>query len=280
MKIVSVNVGLPREVIWKGKRVTTGILKEPITGRVMMRRLNLDGDRQADLSVHGGPSKAVYVYPVQHYDYWRGELPEMKLPWGMFGENLTTEGLLEDAVSIGDRLRIGSAEVMVTEPRMPCYKLGIKFGREDIIKRFLRSGRTGFYVAVLQEGEVGAGDSVDLIGRDGNDVAVADITRLYVNERDNLDLLHRAIQVEALPESWRDHFRQQIQKLGRSVERERQGKARAAPGCGWGKGELRRAGAHAHRRRGTAPGLDGKAPFAPGVKATSEWSDARDPSPP
>src|SRR3990172_2994409 len=154
MKIVSVNVGLPREVIWKGKRVTTGILKEPITGRVMMRRLNLDGGRQADLSVHGGPSKAVYVYPVQHYDYWRGELPEMKLPWGMFGENLTTEGW-----------------------------------REDIIKRFLISGRAGFYVAVLQEGEVGAGDSVDLIGRDGNDVTVADITRLYVNERDNLDLL-------------------------------------------------------------------------------------------
>ncbi len=119
MKIVSVNAGLPREVIWKGKRVTTGIFKEPVTGRVMMRRLNLDGDRQADLSVHGGPSKAVYVYPVEHYDYWREELPEMKLPWGMFGENLTTEGLREDVVSIGDRLRIGSAEVMVTEPRMP-----------------------------------------------------------------------------------------------------------------------------------------------------------------
>jgi len=149
----------------------------------------------------------------------------------MFGENLTTEGLLEDAVSIGDRLRIGSAEVMVTEPRMPCYKLGIKFGREDIIKRFLRSGRTGFYVAVLQEGEVGAGDIIDLISRDGNNVTVADITRLYVSEKDNLDLLHRAIQVEALPESWRDHFRQQIQKLGRSVERERQAKSRASPCC-------------------------------------------------
>lgn len=231
MKIVSVNVGLPREVVWKGKKVTTGIFKEPVEGRVMMRRLNLDGDRQADLSVHGGPSKAVYVYPVEHYAYWRGELPEMKLPWGMFGENLTTEGLLEDAVSIGDRLRIGSAEVMVTEPRMPCYKLGIKFGREDIIKRFLRSGRTGFYVAVLQESEVGAGDSVEVISRDGNDVTVADITRLYVHERDNLDLLHRAMRVEALPESWRDYFRQQIEKLGRSVERARQAKSLASPCC-------------------------------------------------
>lgn len=231
MKIVSVNVGLPREVIWKGKRVTTGIFKEPVTGRVMMRRLNLDGDRQADLSVHGGLSKAVYVYPVEHYDYWREELPEMKLPWGMFGENLTTEGLREDGVSIGDRLRIGAAEVMVTEPRMPCYKLGIKFGREDIIKRFLRSGRTGFYVAVLQEGEVGAGDSIELISRDGNNITVADITRLYVSEKDNLDLLHRAVGVEALPESWRDYFRQQIEKLARSVEREQRPKSPASPCC-------------------------------------------------
>jgi MOSC domain-containing protein YiiM len=220
MKIVSVNVGLPREVIWKGKKVTTGIFKEPVTGRVMVRRLNLDGDRQGDLSVHGGPSKAVYVYPVEHYDYWRGELPEMKLPWGMFGENLTTEGLQEDTVNIGDRLRIGSAEVMVTEPRMPCYKLGIKFGREDIIKRFLRSGRTGFYVAVVEEGEVGAGDIIDLISRDGSDVTVADITRLYVSEKDNLSLLRRAMGVEALPESWREYSRRQIEKLGRSVEPE------------------------------------------------------------
>jgi MOSC domain-containing protein YiiM len=229
MKIVSVNVGLPREVMWKGKRVTTGIFKEPVTGRVMMRELNLDGDRQADLSVHGGPSKAVYVYPVEHYDYWREQLPDMKLPWGMFGENLTTEGLREDAVSIGDRLRIGTAEVMVTEPRMPCYKLGIKFEREGIIKRFLRSGRTGFYVAVLQEGEVGAGDIVNLISGDGNNVTVADITRLYVREKDNLDLLHRAVRVEALPESWRDYFRQQIEKLGRSAEP--QAKSRASPCC-------------------------------------------------
>jgi MOSC domain-containing protein YiiM len=231
MKIVSVNVGLPREVMWKGKRVTTGIFKEPITGRVMMRRLNLDGDRQADLSVHGGPSKAVYIYPVEHYDYWRGELPEMKLPWGMFGENLTTEGLREDAVGIGDRFRIGSAEVMVTEPRLPCYKLGIKFGREDIIKRFLRSGRTGFYVAVVQEGEVGAGDTINLISRDGHSVTVADITRLYVREKNNRDLLHRAVRVEALPESWRDYFSKQIEKLGRPVEREPQTKAAQSPCC-------------------------------------------------
>ncbi|MBI2115875.1 MAG: MOSC domain-containing protein, partial [candidate division NC10 bacterium] len=161
MKLISVNVGLPREVVYKGKTVKTGIFKEPVPGRVQVHRLNLDGDRQADLSVHGGPSKAVYAYPSEHYGYWRQELPGMDLPWGMFGENFTTEGLLEDLVNIGDRFRVGSAEVMVTEPRLPCYKLGVKFGREDIVKRFLQSGRTGFYVAVLQEGEVGAGDGIE-----------------------------------------------------------------------------------------------------------------------
>ena len=213
MKLVSVNVGLPREVTWKRKSVTTGIFKEPVAGRVMMRTLNLDGDRQADLSVHGGPSKAVYVYPVEHYDYWRRELPDMKLPWGVFGENLTTEGLLEDTVNIGDRFRIGSAEVMVTEPRMPCYKLGIKFGRGDIIKRFLASGRSGFYFAVLQEGEVGADDTIELLNRDEHNVTVGDIVRLYVSEKDDLELLHRAVRVDTLPESWRGYFQHQIEKL-------------------------------------------------------------------
>src|SRR6266567_5233550 len=118
MKVLSLNVGLPREVIWQGKRVTTGIFKEPIQGRVMMRRLNLDGDQQAALTVHGGISKAVYAYPSEHYDYWRTELPGVDLAWGVFGENFTTKGLLEDAVHIGDRLRAGSAEFVVTQPRM------------------------------------------------------------------------------------------------------------------------------------------------------------------
>src|SRR5436190_1937487 len=158
MKILSVNVGLPREVTWRGKLVTTGIFKEPVQGRVMMRRLNLDGDQQADLTVHGGVSKAVYAYPSEHYGYWRTELPGMDLARGMLGENFTTEGLMENAVYIGDRFRIGETEVMVTEPRMPCYKLGIKFGRADIIKRTLASRSTGFYFAVMREGMVGPGD--------------------------------------------------------------------------------------------------------------------------
>lgn len=215
MKIVSVNVGLPREVLWKGRTVTTGIFKEPVEGRVMVRKVNLDGDRQADLSVHGGLDKAVYAYPAEHYEYWRGELPDMKLPWGMFGENLTTEGLLEDKVNVGDRFRIGSAVFMVTQPRMPCYKLGLKFGRDDIVKRFLRSSRTGFYFSVIEEGKVGASDAIEFISRDENKVTVADITRLYVSERNNLEMLHRAVHVEALPEGWRGYFGQQIEKLAK-----------------------------------------------------------------
>jgi len=212
MRIISVNVGRPRLVISNGQPVSTGIYKTPVVGRVMLRTLNLDGDRQADLSVHGGLTKAVYAYPSEHYNYWREELPGTELPWGMFGENFTTQGLTEAKVNIGDRFRVGSAEVTVTEPRMPCYKLGIKFGRTDIIRRFLASGRTGFYFAVQKEGEVGAGDQIELIMRDQNDVTVADMTRLYAKEKHDVAMLHRAIALEALPESWRDHFREQLEK--------------------------------------------------------------------
>ena len=213
MKLISVNVGLPRVVMSNGDPVSTGIFKEPVAGRVVLRTLNLDGDRQADLSVHGGPSKAVYAYPSEHYDYWKHELPEMKLPWGMFGENFTSAGLFESELSIGDKFRVGSAVVMVTEPRMPCYKLGIKFGRSDIVKRFLASERTGFYFAVLQEGEVGVGDSIELIEESKHNVKVSDITLLYTREKHNVGLLRRAMEVEALPESWKSYFQHRIEKL-------------------------------------------------------------------
>ena len=212
MKVLSLNVGLPREVTWHGKRVTTGIFKEPIQDRVIMRRLNLDGDQQADLTVHGGISKAVYAYPSEHYGYWRTELPAMDLCWGMFGENFTTDGLLENAVYIGDRFQIGETEVMATEPRMPCYKLGIKFGRADIIKRFLASRRTGFYFGVMREGMVGAGDDVELIEREQQEISVADVTRLYAFDKDDVKSLRRAIQVDALPESWKGYFQHRLEK--------------------------------------------------------------------
>lgn len=177
MKVISVNVGLPRQVTWRGKTVTTGIFKEPVPGRVAVRRLNLEGDGQADLSVHGGEAKAVYVYPSEHYEFWRGELAEEELAWGIFGENLTTEGLVEGDVRLGDRFRTGSSELEVTQPRLPCYKLGIRFGRPDMPKKFLAGGRPGFYCAVLKEGEVGPGDEMELLARDESRPTVLELFR-------------------------------------------------------------------------------------------------------
>ena len=204
-KVVSLNVGLPRTVNFHGQAVTTGIFKEPVKGRIKLRRLNLDGDKQADLTVHGGPDKAVYAYPAEHYDYWRKRLPNMKLPLGMFGENFTTEGLLEDQVNIGDVFRIGSSEVVATQPRMPCYKLGVKFGRMDIVKKFMDSKLPGIYFRVLKEGEVGAGDVIELISRDANNVTVKDIVLLVTGEGD-IATVRRAIHIKALPEAWRQEF--------------------------------------------------------------------------
>ena len=215
MKIVSLNVGLPREVLWHGRSVTTGIYKEPVAGRVALRKLNLDGDRQADLIVHGGEYKAVYCYPLEHYEYWKKELPRRELPMAMFGENFTTVGLLENEVHLGDRLAVGSAQVVVTQPRLPCYKLGVRFGSDDMVKKFLASERGGFYLAVTEEGEVGAGDEISMISRDANAVAVSEITRLYVAKRygaGELALVRRAIQVATLPEDWKEYFRARIKK--------------------------------------------------------------------
>src|SRR5918992_1729126 len=204
-KILSVNVSLPKEIDFEGQKVITGSFKEPITGRRMLRTLNLDGDNQADLTVHGGPDKAVYAYPVEHYDYWKKRLPSMKLPLGMFGENFTTEGLLEDQVNIGDVFRIGSSEVVATQPRMPCYKLGVKFGRMDIVRQFMESKLPGIYFRVLKEGEVGAGDEIRLISRDENNVTVKDIVRLVSSEGD-MATIRRAVHIKALPEAWRQEF--------------------------------------------------------------------------
>lgn len=212
MKILSIHVGLPRKVSWQGKLVSTGIFKESVAGPMKLRKWNLEGDKQADLTVHGGLDKAVYAYPSEHYVYWKTQLPEMDLPWGMFGENLTTDGLKEDSVYIGERFRMGEAEVMVTEPRMPCYKLGLKFGRPDIIKRFLASRRTGFYFRVIREGTLSAGDTIEPTGRAPSDISVADVTTLYAFEKNNLPLLRLAVKVEALPESWKNHFRHQLEK--------------------------------------------------------------------
>ncbi len=215
MRIVSIQIGRPSEVLSKGRVVTTAIFKQPASGRVLLRRLNLDGDQQADLSVHGGPEKAVYVYPVEHYPFWRAEYPEMDLPHGMFGENLTSEGLLEDDVCVGDAFRIGDADVVVTQPRVPCYKLGVKFGRDDILKRFLHSRRTGWYLSVAREGEIGPSDPIERLSRDPHGLTITEVTRLYAEDRHNPELLHRALAVPALPAVWRDYFQERLDKLTR-----------------------------------------------------------------
>jgi MOSC domain-containing protein YiiM len=215
MLLISVNCGLPRKVDWHGRVVTTGIYKTPVKGRVVLRTLNLDGDRQADLTVHGGAAKAVYCYPLAHYAYWKEQLPEREFPLGVFGENFTADGLTEDSAHLGDRFSVGSAEVVVTQPRLPCYKLGVRFESDEMVKRFLVSRRTGFYFAVVQEGEVGSGDEIRLVGRESNAVPVSEITRLYVAKKftkEDLDILRRISNVDALPESWKKYLAERLQR--------------------------------------------------------------------
>jgi len=210
LSIISINVGLPREVAYQGKTVTTSIYKSPVSGRIRVTALNVEGDRQSDLSVHGGVDKAVYAYPSEHYEFWRNELPGMALPWGAFGENLTTLGLDESNMHIGDMLRIGTAEFSISQPRLPCFKLGIRFGRPDILKRFLQSGRTGFYLKVVREGDIEAGDPITVLARNEHAITVSDIVGLYTTQKSNQALLRRVTELPALPEDWREYFRQRL----------------------------------------------------------------------
>jgi MOSC domain-containing protein YiiM len=209
-KLVSIQVGIPRMVQVEGEEITTAIFKAPVNKRIPLHWLNLEGDKQADLSVHGGQDKTVYVYPSEHYSFWKKELPGVDLPWGAFGENFTTAGLLEDAVYLGDRFTIGTAEVVVTQPRIPCFKLNLKFNRDDMAKRFLASRRSGFYLRVLREGEVAPGDKVVRIHQDENRVSISGAMRLYLHDPNSNELLHRALQVEYLSASWREKFSQQM----------------------------------------------------------------------
>jgi MOSC domain-containing protein YiiM len=214
VKIVSLNVAQPRLAVYQGKTINTGIFKEPVLCPVRLRMLNLDGDRQADLAVHGGPWKAVYAYPSEHYPDWRRELPGIDLPWGMFGENFTTAGLAEDDLHIGDRFQIGSSIVMVRQPRTPCQKLAAKFQRDDILERFLLSGRSGFYFSVEQEGLVEAGDAFELLDRNADGITISEMNRLFVHEKYNQDMLRKAIHTAALPEDWREYL---AERLGRPL---------------------------------------------------------------
>jgi MOSC domain-containing protein YiiM len=207
MRVLSVNVGTPKQIPIKHETVLTSIFKSPVEGRVAVRRHNIDGDRQSDLTVHGGPNKAVYCYPVEHYRFWKEQLPDMDLPYGMFGENLTTEGITEEAVSIGDRFRVGSAVLQVTQPRMPCFKLGIRFGLSSMVKRFWQSGRSGIYFSVLEEGDVAAGDLVEKIAAGPEEISVADVVRLYRGDETSPELLERALRAP-LSGSWKEELRE------------------------------------------------------------------------
>ena len=212
MKLISLNVARPRLALYKGTTINTGIFKQPVSGPVALRMLNLEGDRQADLSVHGGPYKAVYGYPSEHYSFWKQELPGTNLPWGMFGENFTTEGLAEAELHIGDQLQIGTAVIMVRQPRVPCYKLAAKFQRDDILERFLRSGRSGFYFSVEKEGTISAGDSFQVVTRGEDAVTIAEMNKLYIHDKYNRELLQKAIGTSALPEDWREYFTARMQR--------------------------------------------------------------------
>lgn len=206
MKLLSVNVSQPKEVSYNGERIKTGIFKEPVSGRTMMRRLNLDGDGQGDPSVHGGVHKAVYVYPMEHYDYWKHELGRDDLTYGKFGENLTVEGMLEETVHIGDVFRVGEALVEVSQPRVPCFKLGIKMRNPRIVKPFLESKRVGFYVRVLEEGEVGAGDAIERTKVGEGQMTVKEIVHLRHFDTANTEAAEKAANLPALTPSWRDSF--------------------------------------------------------------------------
>ena len=215
MKVLSVNVGLPREVQSARKTVLTSIFKSPVSGRIPVRGNNLEGDRQSDLTVHGGPAKAIYAYPFEHYAFWTKQLGET-LTWGNFGENLTIEGLLEDAVHVGDRLRIGTTELIVSQPRMPCFKLGIRFDRPDMVKRFLKSRRSGFYLSVAGEGEIGADDAIEIIDRDPAAVSIREILEVYVGGEVELDRLREIVGVPGLAKSWRDELQELLVADGRT----------------------------------------------------------------
>jgi MOSC domain-containing protein YiiM len=177
--LVSVNVGTPREIgLSQGKKTVSAIYKKPVDGPVIVRRLNLEGDRQGDPRVHGGENAAVYAYPSEHYGYWKERFPDMEMPWGTFGENFTTEGLLEEVVHVGDQFAVGTAKFQITKPRFPCFKLGMRFGTQKMVDLFLDSERSGFYLGVLQEGQVKAGDVIRPIMSDQHSGTIASIVRM------------------------------------------------------------------------------------------------------
>ena len=212
MKLLSVNVSLPKEIESKGKTVRTGIFKEPVQGRVKVKSLNIEGDGQADLVGHGGEFRAVYVYSFDNYAYWEHELDRSDFKFGQFGENFTVEGMLDENVHVGDRFRIGSGLFEVTQPRVPCYKLAIKMGIEGFYSQILESGRLGFYFRVLEEGEVGVGDTIERIKLDPVGLNIVEANKLMYFDKDNLDGAKKSLAIEAFSPGWKATFEGRISK--------------------------------------------------------------------
>lgn len=206
MKLISLNVSMPEVVEYKGYEINTGIFKEPVAGRRRVSALNIEGDAQADLTVHGGVHKAVYAYPSEHYPTWKSELARDDFAYGQFGENLTVEGMTEGTVHIGDRFRIGTALLEVSQPRQPCYKLAMKMDMPTFPKLFLRSARVGFYLRVIDEGEIGAGDTIERVKEGEGRMSVADTSNILHFERDDVDRVRKLAALEALAPSWRAEF--------------------------------------------------------------------------
>jgi MOSC domain-containing protein YiiM len=217
MTLMSINVARPEQVAYGDSSVMTGIFKQPVAGAVVVRKLNLDGDGQADLINHGGESKAVYAYSLDHYDYWRETLGRSKLPYGQFGENLTVAGLDEAERCIGDQLQIGDALFTISQPRVPCFKLGIRFGDRRMPRMFAESLRTGFYLRVLREGTIRNGDRVHVVTRGKGQLSIRSIFDAYLkpNDRAALRLLASALEIPELSAEWHGHI---SQRLARRVD--------------------------------------------------------------
>jgi ferredoxin-NADP reductase/MOSC domain-containing protein YiiM len=213
VKLLSVNVSLPKEVRYNGNTIATGIFKDPVDGRVMVGTLNIEGDGQADLKVHGGRDMAVYAYPVEHYAFWEKELGRQGFPFGQFGENLTVQGISENVLRVGDIFRVGGTLLQITQPRIPCYKLALRMGESlDFPKRFQESGRLGFYLRVLEEGEIGAGDTLELIDTDGHSVTIAEFIRIYLHETHDPASLRRVLASRDLGDAWRIYLEKMLEK--------------------------------------------------------------------
>ncbi len=213
MKLVSVNIAKPEAVNINGQTVLTGINKKPQSEPVWLGKLNLVGDGQADLTVHGGEFQAVYSYPVEHYAFWQKELNQASLPYGTFGENFTVSGLLETDVHVGDIFKVGNAVIQATMPRIPCFKFGNKVGKPDILEKFLFSGFSGFYHKVIEEGEVAAGDQIKLIDRDTNSISIRKALGLYKLKEGDVTSLKHALTIQSLPPLLRENYESRLEKL-------------------------------------------------------------------